>query len=105
MRHSANRGIPGSAKLAEPRTPNLDRMKILVVGSGAREHAMVRALVEDPQVESVVCAPGNAGIAADVSTEALDLSRTVVSPRLSFWWPPAGGRGRRNTDHGLAVSD
>lgn len=38
-------------------------MKVLVVGSGAREHALVRALGLDPQVDAVVAAPGNPGIA------------------------------------------
>ncbi|MCA0180260.1 MAG: phosphoribosylamine--glycine ligase [Actinobacteria bacterium] len=38
-------------------------MKVLVVGSGAREHALVRALAADPDVEKVVAAPGNPGMA------------------------------------------
>ena len=38
-------------------------MKILVLGSGAREHALVRALSRDPSVSGLVCAPGNAGTA------------------------------------------
>lgn len=40
-------------------------MKILVVGSGGREHAIVRKLKESPQVEAVYCAPGNGGISRD----------------------------------------
>ncbi len=72
-------------------------MKILVIGGGAREHAMVWKLSRERDVTEVVCAPGNPGIAAlarcvpvdldkppDIlalaSREAVDL--TVVGPEL-----------------------
>jgi phosphoribosylamine---glycine ligase len=72
-------------------------MKILVVGSGGREHALAWKLAAEPGVADVICAPGNAGIARTVRTAAvdagniqalLDLARreavdlTVVGPEL-----------------------
>ncbi|HXG89419.1 MAG TPA: phosphoribosylamine--glycine ligase [Vicinamibacterales bacterium] len=47
-------------------------MKILVVGGGAREHALCWRLSRDPGVDRVVCAPGNAGIARECTTVAVD---------------------------------
>ena len=47
-------------------------MKILVVGSGAREHALCWRLSRDPAVDRVLCAPGNAGLATEFDTAAVD---------------------------------
>ena len=47
-------------------------MNILVIGSGAREHALVTALKADESVGRIICAPGNAGIARDVETCEVD---------------------------------
>lgn len=44
---------------------NRRAMKILVIGSGGREHALVWKLAQSPHVEKMWCAPGNAGIAGE----------------------------------------
>ncbi len=47
-------------------------MRILVLGSGAREHAIITALLAEQAGHVITAAPGNAGIAADVETVSLD---------------------------------
>ncbi|MGZ4182200.1 MAG: phosphoribosylamine--glycine ligase [Solirubrobacteraceae bacterium] len=49
---------------------------MLVVGAGAREHAIVHALLRSPQEPEVICTPGNAGIAEEVRT--LDIAADDV---------------------------
>ena len=47
-------------------------MKLLVIGSGGREHAIVRKLKESSKVEKLYCAPGNGGIACDAECVPID---------------------------------
>lgn len=52
-------------------------MKILVVGNGGREHALVWKIRQSPLVQDVFCAPGNAGIAALADCVPIDTSNIV----------------------------
>ena len=55
-------------------------MKILVVGSGGREHAVIRALKKNPEADEIICAPGNGGISAlaeCVNVKATDVEGMV----------------------------
>ena len=57
-------------------------MKVLVVGSGGRCHAIVEALSKSPQVDKIFCAPGNAGIAA--LAECVAIKETQVEELKEF---------------------
>lgn len=89
-------------------------MKILVIGSGGREHAMVWKLSGSAAVEKVWCAPGNGGISKDAECVPLDLSDlkaaadlaselgadlTIVGPEL----PLAHGIADEFANRGLAL--
>ena len=61
-------------------------MKVLVLGSGGREHALVWKLRQSPRVSQLYCAPGNGGIADDAECVAVDVksmeSITALATRL-----------------------
>ena len=58
-------------------------MRVLVVGSGAREHALCLALAADPQVSYLVCAPGNAGTAAIAEQRGVDATDPTAVAALA----------------------
>jgi phosphoribosylamine--glycine ligase len=57
-------------------------MKVLVIGSGGREHALVWKITQSTKVKKVYCAPGNAGIRK--LAECVDISATDVKALLKF---------------------
>ena len=67
-------------------------MKVLVVGSGGREHAICWKLSKSPKVDKIYCAPGNAGIAElaeCVDIKAMEFEKLVAFAKetllLSEW--------------------
>src|SRR5690348_8223215 len=90
------------------------RMKVLVIGGGGREHALVWKLKQSPHVEKIWCAPGNGGIAEDAECVAIDAGDvaglvafaeknlpdlTVVGPEL----PLVDGIGDAFRERGWAI--
>jgi phosphoribosylamine--glycine ligase len=61
-----------------------NEMKLLVIGSGAREHAICWKLRQSSSVENVWCAPGNAGIARDAECVPLDLKDVRAAADLAL---------------------
>jgi phosphoribosylamine--glycine ligase len=61
-------------------------VRILVIGGGGREHAIVLALSRDPSVTALACAPGNAGTAAVAESYSVDVSNPQQVAELAARW-------------------
>lgn len=61
-------------------------MRVLVIGSGAREHAILLALAQDPAVTALGCAPGNAGTASLAEQRGVDPVDPAAVAALALDW-------------------
>ncbi|RTL64414.1 MAG: phosphoribosylamine--glycine ligase [Pseudonocardiaceae bacterium] len=61
-------------------------MRVLVIGSGAREHALVLSMASDPAVTALACAPGNAGTAAVAEQRGVDVVDAEAVVALARDW-------------------
>ena len=57
-------------------------MKIAVIGGGGREHAIIKKLLENKEIEKIYALPGNGGIAADA--ECVNIAATDLDGIVSF---------------------
>ena len=57
-------------------------MKLMVIGGGGREHAIIKALKKNPQVEEIFCLPGNGGIAADAT--CINIGAKDIEAQVKF---------------------
>ena len=57
-------------------------MKIIVIGSGGREHAVIKSLKKSPEIEKIYALPGNGGIARDA--ECVNIAATDIDGIVKF---------------------
>ena len=76
-------------------------MKILVIGRGGREHAIICALKKSPKVEKIYCAPGNGGISCDainVPINEMDKEKMKSFAKNEKLLSERRGRNRKDLD-------
>jgi phosphoribosylamine--glycine ligase len=66
----------------QSKTSEMQIMKVLVIGGGGREHALIWKIKQNKDVSEVYCAPGNGGIAADAT--CVDIKPDDIPSLLSF---------------------
>lgn len=57
-------------------------MKIMVIGSGGREHTIIKSLLKSPNIDEIYCLPGNGGIAQDAT--CVDIGATDIDNIVKF---------------------
>lgn len=61
---------------------NMERLNVLVIGGGGREHTLVWKIAQSPLVNKIYCAPGNAGIAQ--LAECVSINESAIEDLLNF---------------------
>ena len=59
-------------------------MKVLIIGNGGREHALGWKVAQNPQVETVFIAPGNAGTALEPKLENVEIGVEDIAALVEF---------------------
>ena len=76
--------MPGAAGVIAPSLHEECPLKVLVIGSGGREHALAWKLAQSPRVDEVIIAPGNAGTATETKCRNVAIKVTEASSSRTF---------------------